>query len=123
MGLERAGGCFLPSVLPTGRGSLARLPRPGVTDFFPIRWIWRGLSRALKGAAGGRLSPAPGGRPPGTTPPSVQRARSRHARRPCSRRPAAARRPPPPRRCPRAPSLLPPRPSGSRSTGGADRGG
>ncbi|XP_058380934.1 uncharacterized protein LOC131393926 isoform X1 [Diceros bicornis minor] len=117
MGLERAGGGFLPSVLPTGRGNSAQLPRPGVTDVLPMRWIWRGLSRALKGAAGGRLSLSLGGRPAGTTTPSVQRARSRHARRPGSRRPALARRPPP-GRYPQAGFFLPPRPSGSRSTGG-----
>lgn len=108
---------FLSS-FPQAGGILVQLPRPGVTDIFPIRWIWRGSSRGLKRAAGGRplfattWSKACGnyatqraaGAAPGMLGGGVPAEPPRLAR-------------PPPERCPRAPALLLPRLSGSRSAG------
>lgn len=118
----KVAGSFLPPV-PQGGGISVQLPRPGVTDIFPIRWLWRGNSRGFKRAAGGRplcattWSKAGGnyatqraaGAAPGMLGGCVPADPPRLAR-------------PPPQHCPRAPALLR-RLSGSRSAGRGVGGG
>lgn len=73
------------SSFPQGGGSLAQLPQPGVTDFSPIRWIKRGPSQALKGAAGGGSPPRPWREALRVDAAACSGRGSEHARRLCAR--------------------------------------